>query len=80
MVLAPKFKLLVVSFVFYAAVSAQKSVYPISGFSFHATYTGDLVSNFRGGIKSGSTYLGLLNLKTGLNTTMLGGGRVVKGW
>ena len=37
-------------------------------FKFHASYTGDLVSNFTGGIKQGTTYLGLINIKGELNT------------
>ena len=39
-----------------------------SPFSFEASYTGDLVSNFKGGIKTGTAYLGLANLKAGFDT------------
>ena len=39
-----------------------------SPFSFKASYIGDAVSNFSGGIKTGTTYLGLANLKAGFNT------------
>ncbi|MDD4992034.1 MAG: carbohydrate porin [Paludibacter sp.] len=39
-----------------------------SSFKFQASYIGDLVSNFSGGIKTGTTYLGLANLKAGFNT------------
>ena len=39
-----------------------------SPFTFEASYTGDLVSNFKGGIKTGTTYLGLANLKAGFDT------------
>ena len=35
---------------------------------FEFTYTGDLVRNFEGGIKTGTTYLGLANLKAHFNT------------
>lgn len=37
-------------------------------FSFSASYIGDVVSNFSGGIKTGTTYLGLANLKAGFDT------------
>ena len=40
----------------------------VSAFSFKASYTGDLVSNFSGGIKTGTVYLGLANIKTDFNT------------
>jgi porin len=39
-----------------------------SPFSFEASYIGDVVSNFSGGIKTGTTYLGLANIKTKFNT------------
>ena len=39
-----------------------------SPFKFNASYIGDVVSNFSGGIKTGTTYLGLANLKAGFNT------------
>lgn len=39
-----------------------------SPFSFEASYIGDVVSNFSGGIKRGTTYLGLANIKAGFNT------------
>ena len=39
-----------------------------SPFSYEASYTGDLVSNFKGGIKTGTAYLGLANLKAGFDT------------
>lgn len=37
-------------------------------FKSEASYIGDIVSNFNGGIKTGTTYLGLLNLKAGFDT------------
>jgi len=37
-------------------------------FKFNVSYTGDVVSNFSGGIKRGTTYLGLANIKAGFNT------------
>lgn len=39
-----------------------------SPFNFEASYIGDIVTNFSGGIKKGTTYLGLANLKAGFNT------------
>lgn len=39
-----------------------------SPFSFAASYIGDVVSNFSGGIKRGTTYLGLANIKAGFDT------------
>jgi len=36
--------------------------------SFKASYTGDLVGNFSGGIKTGTVYLGLANFKMDFNT------------
>jgi len=39
-----------------------------SAFRFEASYVGDIVSNLSGGIKKGTTYLGLANIKSGFNT------------
>lgn len=39
-----------------------------SPFNFEASYIGDVVSNFFGGIKRGTTYLGLANIKAGFDT------------
>ena len=44
------------------------SVKKASPFTFEASYIGDLVSNFSGGIKTGTTYLGLANIKAGFDT------------
>ena len=43
-----------------------------SPFNFEATYIGDFVTNFSGGIKKGSRYLGLVNFKISLDTRALG--------
>lgn len=43
-----------------------------SPFNTEASYLGDIVTNFNGGIKKGTTYLGLLNLKAGFNTEKAG--------
>lgn len=40
--------------------------------NFSASYTGDVVSNFSGGIKRGASYLGLANFRIGINTRSLG--------
>ena len=40
----------------------------VSPIKFNASYVGDVVSNFSGGIKKGTTYLGLANLKAGFDT------------
>jgi porin len=39
-----------------------------SPFTFNASYIGDVVSNFSGGIKTGTNYLGLANIKGGFDT------------
>ena len=39
-----------------------------SAISFRASYIGDVVSNFSGGIKKGTVYLGLANIKGDFNT------------
>lgn len=43
---------------------------PILNFS--ASYIGDVVTNFSGGIKNGIRYLGLANFRIGINTSSLG--------
>ena len=51
-------------------VDAQQDVVDkeISPVSLSASYIGDIVSNFSGGIKRGTAYLGLLNVKADLDT------------
>ncbi len=46
----------------------NKSELDKSAFDFHVSYSGDMVSNFSGGIKQGTTYLGLANIKLGFDT------------
>jgi porin len=41
-------------------------------FSFSASYIGDVVGNFSGGIKKGSAYLGMANLRIGFDTQKAG--------
>jgi porin len=48
----------------YSRIAAQTE----SSLSFNASYIGDWVTNLHGGIKTGSTYLGLANLKLGFDT------------
>jgi len=48
-----------------AQVESTKKESPLN---FKASYIGDVVSNFSGGIKTGTTYLGLANLKVGFDT------------
>jgi len=48
-----------------AQVESNKNESPLS---FEASYIGDVVSNFSGGIKTGTTYLGLANIKAGFDT------------
>lgn len=43
-----------------------------SALQLNASYKGDLVSNFRGGIKTGTTYLGLADLFLGFDTQKAG--------
>ncbi len=50
--------------VIYAQEDNQKKESP---FLFSASYTGDVVSNFSGGIKKGTAYLGLANMKVDFN-------------
>ncbi|MEI8085149.1 MAG: carbohydrate porin [Paludibacter sp.] len=49
-------------------VNAQDEIKKESPFIFNASYIGDVVSNFSGGIKKGTTYLGLANIKSGFST------------
>ncbi len=41
-------------------------------FTFEASYSGDLVNNVEGGIRTGSVYLGMVNLMAGINTEKAG--------
>jgi len=52
-----------------SSVQAQEStISKASPFHIEGSYIGDFVSNLDGGIKHGSTYLGLANIKAGVNT------------
>lgn len=55
------------------SIQAQEKPDSISKpFYIEGSYIGDLVSNLSGGIKRGTTYLGLANLKAGVNTAAAG--------
>ncbi len=46
----------------------EESQVKVSPVSIGASYTGDVVRNFSGGIKKGTSYLGLVNLRVSLDT------------
>ena len=52
--------------------SQSNDVVPLSALQLKATYKGDFVSNFGGGISAGSTYLGLADLFLRFNTQKAG--------
>ena len=57
----------------FNSLQAQENPDSISKpFYIEGSYIGDLVSNLNGGIKRGTTYLGLANLKAGVNTQAAG--------
>ena len=69
----PKINRFVAAFLLFQAagyhhLAAQNN----SSLSLNASYIGDWVTNMRGGIKTGSTYLGLANLKIGFDTEKAG--------
>jgi porin len=57
-----------VSFNVIPAMSQELEMIKESPFKFNASYIGDVVCNFNGGIKKGTTYLGLANIKVDFNT------------
>lgn len=57
----------------FTSISAQKdSILKVSGFSYEASYVGDVVNNLSGGIKTGSNYLGLAKIGLDFNTENAG--------
>jgi porin len=57
----------------FESIQAQENPDSISKpFYIEGSYIGNLVSNLSGGIKKGTTYLGLANLKAGVNTQAAG--------
>jgi len=65
---------LLVFFVFINSSKAkvQQEGKVIYAFDFNTSYTGDFVYNLDGGIKTGSTYMGLLNFNLGFDTKKAG--------
>jgi porin len=57
-------------FMHFTAYSEEKTTE--NPFAFGATYTGDLVSNLHGGIKTGTNYLGMATINVGFNTESAG--------
>ena len=57
-----------ISFIANQAMSQELKIIKEYPFKFNASYIGDVVCNFDGGIKSGTTYLGLANIKVDFNT------------
>ena len=68
MVITNKLKILIIFILLCIDNFAQKPLSTFSSLSFNATYIGDVVNNFSGGIKKGTTYLGLVNAKLDFNT------------
>ncbi len=70
-------------FLHFRASSQELTGEPGPAFQLSATYKGDFVSNLRGGIKTGTTYLGLADLFIGFDTEKAGlwkgGGFLVHG-
>jgi len=66
----PRLSLLTLfSYLLTLNISGQNEVhFKKSPVTFEAAYVGDVVRNFSGGIKKGSSYLGLANLKIGFDT------------
>ena len=50
------------------SISAQSDTTKNKAITFGFSYIGDVVHNFRGGIKTGTTYLGLINVLADFNT------------
>jgi porin len=63
-----------ITLVFFIILSSQNTIAQTdtlqkkSALSFEATYIGDAVNNFSGGIKKGNAYLGMANIRISLNT------------
>ncbi|BEG98850.1 carbohydrate porin [Bacteroides sedimenti] len=56
-----------------SSISAQNTAKEKDdAFSFEASYVGDLINNFSGGIKTGLSYLGMANLHVGFDTEKAG--------
>lgn len=55
-----------------SAFSQEPAPVKNSIFNFNASYIGDVVTNFSGGIKKGTRYLGLANFRLGVSTESIG--------
>ncbi len=65
--------LLVCTFVLCGMLHAQPDTTQVTlPFTFQASYVGDLINNVRGGITTGSCYLGMANLTIGFDTKAAG--------
>ena len=56
------------SILFLSALFPLKNSAQNQSVTFGASYTGDVVSNLSGGMKTGTTYLGMATLQAGLDT------------
>jgi len=63
-----------ITFTLNSTIASAQTTEPAkeSALNFKASYIGDLVSNFSGGIKTGTVYLGLANIKADFNTKTAG--------
>ena len=68
MKLASRIILICFLFTLFQATAQDNTDLKKSAFQFHASYIGDVVSNFHGGLKTGTTYLGLANIKADFDT------------
>lgn len=63
-------KYIIICFLFisFNALAEDKDDVKVSAFDFEVSYIGDVVTNFQGGIKTGTTYLGLANIMANFDT------------
>ncbi len=64
--------LAILSFYPYSTFAQDVTEEKDEAFSFEASYVGDLINNFSGGIKTGSSYLGMANILLGFDTEKAG--------
>jgi len=53
-------------------IFSQESILNKEAFRFEASYIGENLNNLSGGIKTGSTYLGMANIRLSFNTGSAG--------
>ena len=63
---------LIIILVFFLKCINIKAQEENNSIMFEAAYTGDVVSNYKGGIKTGTLYLGLINLTATINSKSAG--------